>query len=325
MADVAARVGVSRQLVSLVFRGAPGASAATRNRVLQAATELGYQPDNAARLLSSARSHHLGVLFTLRQPFELDLVEHVYPAAEQRGYSVVLGAISPSRDHHQAVRDLLGYRIEALIVIGPQTPFDQVRELGKTPVAVIGRPPRGDTTDGIHVNEARGIRLAIEHLVQLGHRDIVHIDGGDLPGARDRRRGFLEAARRHAIEDHCRVLPGDYTEQSGVQAVEQLCDTGALPTAIVAGNDRCASGVLFALARRGVRIPEDVSVVGYDDTREAALPHIDLTTVRQDAERLAMLAVRAAVERLDTPRLTGRDIVLDPTLVIRGSTGVPRS
>jgi len=239
-------------------------------------------------------------------------VDHVHLAAESLGYAVVLGAISPMRDHQKVVRDLLGYRIEALIAIGPQPPIDQVRELRKIPVAVIGRPPRDETTDGVHVDEARGIALAIDHLVQLGHRDVVHIDGGTLPGGADRRQGYVDAMRRHGIEGLARVLPGDYTEQSGVEAVEQLSETDALPTAIVAGNDRCASGVLFGLARRGVRVPQDVSVVGYDDTREAALPHIDLTTVRQDSARLAMLAVRAVAERLETPRLRGRDIVLDP-------------
>jgi DNA-binding LacI/PurR family transcriptional regulator len=161
----------------------------------------------------------------------------------------------------------------------------------------------------------------MDHLVQLGHRKIVHIDGGTLPGAEDRREGYLAAMRRHRIENRALVLSGDYTEPSGVDAVEQLYETDAMPTAIVAGNDRCASGVLFGLARRGVRVPQDVSVVGFDDTREAALPHIDLTTVRQDSSRLAMLAVRAVADRLETPRLRSRDIVLDPTLVIRGSTG----
>jgi DNA-binding LacI/PurR family transcriptional regulator len=121
------------------------------------------------------------------------------------------------------------------------------------------------------------------------------------------------------------VLPGEYPEESGAHAARELLAADQLPTAVLAGNDRCAHGLLDTLVRAGLRVPGDVSVVGYDDSQIARLSFIDLTTVRQDAVRMAELTVQAAAERLDDGRTTARDIVLDPTLVIRGSTGPPRS
>jgi DNA-binding LacI/PurR family transcriptional regulator len=131
--------------------------------------------------------------------------------------------------------------------------------------------------------------------------------------------------RRHGLAEQMRVLPGDNTEASGARVARELLDAGELPTAIFAGNDRCAIGVLDMLRRAGVEVPFDVSVAGFDDSQAARLSHIDLTTVRQDTERIAELAVQAAAERLDEGRISSRDIVLDPQLVIRGTTGPVRA
>jgi DNA-binding LacI/PurR family transcriptional regulator len=325
MHDVAARVGVSQALVSLVFRNAPGASAETRERVFRAAAEIGYRPHTAAQLLRRTRSRHIGVLFTLQQPYDVDLVDALYPAAEHLGYHVVLGAMLPTRDERQAAQDLLDYRSEALILTGPRSDSPALAELTKNvPVVEIGRRLRDDTIDVVRVADDRGGAHAVDHLVGLGHRDIVHIDGGRLPGAADRRRGYRSAMRKHRLDRHIRVLPGDYTEESGARAARQLLSEEELPTAVFAGNDRCAHGVLDTLIREGVDVPGDVSVVGYDDSRTAKLSFIDLTTIRQDATQMAEHAVQAAVERLDHGRTSGRDIVLDPHLVVRTSTAPPR-
>jgi DNA-binding LacI/PurR family transcriptional regulator len=134
MADVAAKVGVSRALVSLVFRDQPGASPETRERVFEAASELGYRPDMAARLLARGRSRVLGVLFTARDPHHVDLVEALYPAAEELGYDLVLSAAVPARDEHKAVEALIGHRSEALLLCGPTLPEADLAEIAsRTP------------------------------------------------------------------------------------------------------------------------------------------------------------------------------------------------
>lgn len=313
-------------MVSLVFRNAPGASPETRERVFRAAAELGYRPDTAAQVLRRSRSRHIGVLFTLRQPWDVDLVEAIYPAAERHGYRVVLGALGAERDERKAVEELLAYRCEAIILLGPVTEAVQLAAVAEqTPVVDIARRGASDGVDVVRVADEPGARLAVDHLVGLGHRAIVHVDGGKLPGSAYRRRGYRQAMRRHQLGKEICVLPGDHTEESGAAAARKLIKNGALPTAIFASNDRCAHGVLVTLVRAGIDVPGDVSVVGYDDSGIARLSFIDLTTVRQDVKQIAEIAVQAVVERLDQGRATAREIVLDPTLVIRGTTAAPRS
>jgi DNA-binding LacI/PurR family transcriptional regulator len=191
------------------------------------------------------------------------------------------------------------------------------------PVIDIGRRSTGNGVDVIRVADEHGARLAVDHLVGLGHRRIVHIDGGDLPAAAGRRSGYRQAMLRHGLVDQIRIIPGDYTEESGAAAARQLLDEGSLPTAIFAANDRCAHGVLDTLTRAGLHIPDDISLVGYDDSDIARLSFINLTTVRQDATQMAEHAVQAIIERLDHGRTEAREFVLEPTLVIRGTTGPP--
>lgn len=325
MKDVAARVGVSQPLVSLVFRNEPGASPETRERILRAAAELGYRPDTAAQVLRRRRSRHIGVLFAMRQPFDVDLVEALYPAAQRHGYQLVLGALGPGRDERGAVEELLAYRCEAMVFLGPTSQAAQLAAVAEQlPIVDIARRLAGDRVDVVRVADEAGAALAVDHLVELGHRAIVHIDGGNLPGSAHRSVGYQRAMRRHMLQRHTRILPGDHTEESGATAARQLLQERRLPTAIFASNDRCAHGVLVTLVRAGVEVPSEVSLVGFDDSGVARLSFIQLTTVRQEATRMAESAVRAIVERLDEGRTTAREIVLDPSLVIRGTTSAPR-
>jgi DNA-binding LacI/PurR family transcriptional regulator len=324
MRDVAARVGVSQALVSLVFRNAPGASAETRERVMRAAAEIGYRPDTAARVLRRTRSRHIGVLFTLRQPWNVDLVEALYPAAERHGYTLVLGALGPWRDERQAVEELLAYRSEAMILLGTTSEATQLAAVAEQmPVVDIARRHVGDGVDVVRVADEPGAGLAVDHLVALGHRAIVHVDGDAMPGSAYRSSGYREAMLRHDLGEHIRILTGDHTEESGAAAARQLLAEQRLPTAIFASNDRCAHGVIGALRRAGVGVPSDVSVVGYDDSGVAQLSFVDLTTVRQDVTTMAELAVQMVVERLDEGRTTAKEAVLEPVLVIRGTTAAP--
>ena len=322
MTDIAARAGVSQSLVSLIFRNQAGASPQTRERVFEVARELGYRPDAAAQLLRRARSRQLGVLFTMRHPHDVDIVEALYPAAQRRGYTVVLSAMAPGRDEQQAMEDLLGMRCEAIIVIGPQSSPRQLAAVAEqVPVVDVNSGVRAPGVDRVRTADANGLRQAVDHLAGLGHRAITHVDGGAMPGADERRRGYRAAMRRHGLAGRIQILAGDYTEEAGAQAARELLAGDELPTAVVAGNDRSAHGVLATFLRAGLSVPGDVSIVGYDDSRVAQLSFIDLTSVRQAATDVAELAIQAASERLDDGRSTERDIILQPTLVLRGSTG----
>ena len=323
--DVAARVGMSPASVSMVLSGAPGPSAATRERVLEAAAELGYRPDRTASLLARRRTHLVGVQLQAGSVFHAELVEDLYEAAEGHGYDVVLSAVTRTRDERRATETLVDFRCEALILLGPVAPAAELAALGRQlPVVVVGRRVPGGGVDVVRSADADGVGQAVDHLAGLGHTRIAYIDGGRGTIAADRPRGYRRAMRAHRLDGQHRVIGGDHTEAAGARAARLLLDEGRpLPSAVVAFNDHCAVGLLDTLTRAGVEVPGEVSVVGYDDSGLSRLAHVNLTTVNQDARRQAEHGVAAAVERLDGGRTSPREVVLAPHLVVRGTTGPP--
>jgi DNA-binding LacI/PurR family transcriptional regulator len=337
LTDVAARVGVSAGLVSLVLRNQPGPSAQTRSRVLEAAAELGYRADRTASLLARRRSRHLGVLMDVHNTFHAELVGHIDAAAGRLGYDLVLSTLTPTRDERRAVETLLDFRCEALILLGPGDLAGRLNALGQQlPVVVIGRRVPAAAVDVVRAADGDGTGQAVGHLTALGHHDIAFVDGGDGTIAADRRLGYRKAMRRHGCGGHIRIIRGDHTEEAGMRAARRLLAgpgeaagaggpaAGSVPTAVMTSNDRCAVGLLDVLARQGRQVPGFISVAGYDDSPLARLAHVDLTTVSQDARGQAEAAAELAAERLDGARTAPREVVLSPHLVIRGTTGPPR-
>jgi DNA-binding LacI/PurR family transcriptional regulator len=325
LADVAAHAGVSVALVSVVLRDAPGASAATRARVRRAAEELGYRPDSRARLLRRTRSRLIGVVFGVQHPFHGDLVNGLYVAADAAGYELALSAVTGDRDERRAVAGLLQDRCEALVLLGPQLPAAELAGLAaRMPVVAVARAVRSPSVDVVRTDDAAGLHAAVDHLVGLGHTRIAHVDGGRAPGAAERRRGYRDALRRHGLADAALVVPGGLTEDDGAAAARALLATDPRPTAVTVFNDRCATGVLDVLRRAGLSVPQDVSVVGFDDSSLARLSHVALTTVAQDAGRITALALARAVARLDgAADPADREQVVAPHLVVRATTGPP--
>jgi len=285
MEDVAARAGVSRALVSIVFRAAPGASSATRERVLAAARELDYHPDTRASRLGRTRTRTLGVVFGVGHTFHGDVIESLYAAADQAGYEIVLSGVTGRRPETTAVQTLLAERCEALVLLGSGLPAGEMNRLaGRLPVVSVLRPVRASGVEVVRTDDADGLRL-----------------GGSA----------------QAVD-----LPGGLTEEDGAaSATAYLALRGQRPSAVTAFNDRCALGFIDTVRRAGLRVPDDVSVVGFDDIRQAAYPHISLSTVRQDADRLGALALQRVCARLDDGESQARELVVAPTLVARSSTG----
>jgi DNA-binding LacI/PurR family transcriptional regulator len=329
MADVAAEAGVSRALVSIVFRDQPGASEATRRRVRAAADRLGYAPDHRARLLSRSRTRLIGVVFGLRHEFHGEVVEALYAAATPHSFEIALSGSAPGRDESAAVGSLLSYRCEALVLVGSALPTATLAELAaRVPLVVLARKVPRAAGNVVRTDDVTGGALATRHLLDLGHRDIACVGGGQASGSRERRVGYRRTLQSADPAIEPRLVRGGLTEDEGARAAEtMLADhrdgTASLPTAIVAFNDRCALGLLTTFRAHGYDVPGDVSVVGYDDTRVARLPWADLTTIRQDTTLLASEAVRVAVERIETSGPRHR-IVVAPELIVRGSTSAPR-
>ncbi|MPY81551.1 MAG: LacI family transcriptional regulator, partial [Actinophytocola sp.] len=149
-------------------------------------------------------------------------------------------------------------------------------------------------------------------------------DGGSGTIASDRRRGYRKAMHRHGLDEHLRIIAGDYTEEAGKRASQALLAGTRLPTAVVAANDRCATGLLDGLNRAGVDVPGSVSVAGYDNSLLSQMAYVDLTTVSQAVPQQAQHAVNAAVERLEGVRTNARNVVLTPKLIVRSTTGPVR-
>jgi DNA-binding LacI/PurR family transcriptional regulator len=164
----------------------------------------------------------------------------------------------------------------------------------------------------------------VDYLYELGHRSIHHVDGGTDPGSTERRRAYRAAMRSRGIAAHGSVIAGAHNEAAGATAARAMLAQPELPTAILAGNDRCALGLLDVFTRAGVDVPGDLSLIGYDDSALSDNPRIDLTTVHQDARALAHHAVRLAVGMLEGLDDIEATVVLEPSLVVRGTTAAPR-
>jgi DNA-binding LacI/PurR family transcriptional regulator len=314
--DVAGEAGVSRALVSIVMRGAPGASDSTRQKVIEAAERLGYRPDSRARLLRSSRTRLLGVSFFSSQPFHSEIVDAAYAAANGRGYEIALSAVANGRPESRAAEALLDLGCEALILISPTLGQDELaRYASRAPVVGLLRDDVGDSVDSVSSDDHEGIRMALEHLSALGHRRIVHVDGGTAVSADARRSAFQSEMLRLGLEPA--VVPGGPTEEDGLRAGPSVRDHA--PSAVVAFNDRCALGVMESLREAGLSVPADVSVVGYDDSQFARLSYVQLTSVSQDAALLAAAAVDRAVDRVEGAQ-TPSHLVRTPHLVVRRTT-----
>jgi DNA-binding LacI/PurR family transcriptional regulator len=323
MKDVAAAAGVSKALVSMIFREAAGPNAQTRVRVLETAERLGYRRNRTASLLARRRGRHLGVAMSVHSAFHAELVDNVQAVADELGYEIVLGAVTRTHNEQRAVETLLEYRCEALLLLGPELPAAALHALAEqVPVVVIGRRMSRGPADVVRTADADGLRQVVDHLVALGHRRVVYVDSGSGRISADRRHGYESAMRRHGLAPHS--VHGGPTEADGAAAAAQILALDPRPTAVAAYNDHCAVGILDRLRRSGIEIPAMMSVVGFDDSPISRLAHLDLTTISQEPEEQARLAVRAAVDRLEGVRGEVRDTVLKPRLVVRGSTAPPR-
>ncbi len=317
--DIAAHTGYSRALVSIVLRNAAGASVTTREKVLAAASELGYRPDVRARSLAGQRSWSMGVLFGVAGSFHFDLLDGLYAAAESHRYGLVLSAITRHRDEQQAISTLRDLRFDGLIMLGP--PIAHPALSGQVPVAVIGWHVDDPHVDVVRTSDEHGMARAVEHLAALGHRRIAHIDGGEGMISLARREAYSSAMRASGLERFASIIAGGESQLEGQQGARALVAMDPRPTAVIAYNDDVAVATVSLLEQSGLDVPGDVSVVGWDDTATARLSRVALTTVAQQPAELASAAFDRLMQRLDGVTDDLGDIVLEPELVIRSSTG----
>jgi DNA-binding LacI/PurR family transcriptional regulator len=319
--DVAQIAGVSRALVSLVMRSSPRVSDESRKRVTDAASKLGYRPNLMARNLAARKTMTIGVLLNdLHNPWFAEVTDGIHAAAERHGYQLILASGRRStRLESRALDTFLASRVDGIIVAGCRLPAARLDAVAAEVALVsVGRAFSKVGFGSVTTDDAHGARLAVEHLHELGHSRIAHIDGGKGAGAAPRRTGYLRTMRSLGLADHAQVIAGDFTEEAGAHGAEKLL-RGSMPTAIFTANDLSAVGAIDVIERGGLVVPDDVAVVGFDNTSLAALNHIGLTTIDQPRREMGAAAAAMLIDALnERGELT--DVLMSPSLVVRRTT-----
>jgi DNA-binding LacI/PurR family transcriptional regulator len=262
----------------------------------------------------------------LRNPFFGDVVSGIQARAGELGFRVLFntGLRQPDLEE-DAIEGMLELRTDGLILAAPRVDDAVIIHAGHwVPVVVINRSPPDDSCDAVSNDNIAGAALAVEHLADLGHRHIALIEGGAGIAARTRYEGYLRAMHRLGLDEFVLTAKGAHSEEGGRRGAHDLLQAEPFPTAIFASNDLCAIGALDALEEAGLTIPDDVSLIGFDNTTLAALRHISLTSINQPGSDMGMSAVERLRERIEGERTSPRRDIVAPSLVIRSTTGPPR-
>ncbi|MFD3456226.1 LacI family DNA-binding transcriptional regulator [Streptomyces sp. NPDC058691] len=326
MADVAKLAGVSAQTVSRVSNGFPGVLDDTRQQVLAAMKQLGYRPNSAARALKSGEFRTIGViLFSLSSTGNMRTLEAVASSAAHEGYATTLLPVTaPTQDGVRGAFTRLGELAVDGIVMIMEVHLLDAMTVALPPAApvVVVDSDAGDRYCVVDTDQASGARAAVEHLLGLGHGTVWHIAGPKESFASERRVGAWREALESAGRDVPELLRGDWSAQSGYEAGLRIAADPAC-TAVFVANDQMALGVLRALNEHGRRVPEDVSVVGFDDIPEAASFMPPLTTIHQDFAEVGRRCVEGVLRQIRDDVAEKGTTLVPTSLVVRGSTAPP--
>lgn len=328
LAEVARRAGVSIATVSYVINGRAGVGEQTRAHVVEIAEQIGFRPNRLASGLRTGRSRVLGlILADITNPFYPEIAGGVIAAAGEAGYEVFL---SHGGLNGEDVRALCDHQAAALIftsLTAGDGPLLADVVPAEVPIVQTVRRIAGLAADYVGIDDRAGAREAARHLVELGHRDVAVLAGPhESSASSDRTLGFDEVLAEAGIEpDDRRRVECQLTVESGYAGAERLLDGHRRPPqALLCGNDLIALGAIDALADHGLSVPDEVSVVGYDDIWFASSRLVRLTTVRQPRHEMGRTAVSLALDRLARAELEPREVILPHAFVRRGTTAPPR-
>jgi DNA-binding LacI/PurR family transcriptional regulator len=324
MADVAKKVGVSRQLVGFVFSGQPGVGTDTEAKIRKAAKDLGYRPNLAAQSLRRDETKYIGLIFYAAEAVMSELLPALQREAHENNFDLLSSAVTNAEEEIMAIEWLRGHRCNGLIFIASHLSTNRLQKLAREiPMVSIGRRLEKVRCGIVSSHAEIGVESAVQHLIDLGHTEITYIQGPDMLDSEFRLVGYKKAIRRAKIKSDVISLPGDFAARGGSRAAEVLLKRKTLPTAVVCNNDESAMGLWHRLLQAGVKIPHDVSIVGYDDS-VAGYPYLDMTTVRQDPNELAAAAIADLSARILGSKYLAQTFLTSSKLVVRSSTVKPR-
>lgn len=321
--DIARESGVSLSTVSRVLNGYEFVKESTRQRVLETAERLGYVANLTARSLAGGRSQIIGVLVPgLDNSYIGEILRGIDEELAHVHYDVMLYTTHRYRDKEAYyVKAITNSLIDGLLVLVPLIPDEYLNALPRADFPHVMIDQADARSDSVVATNWQGAYDATRYLIELGHRRIGFITGQmQLSSAIERLEGYKNALIDHNIPvDHALIVNGDFQPKSGYAAAHQLLKLPSLPTAIFASNDLEAFGAIDALREHGLRIPDDVSIIGFDDIPHALMTYPKLTTVRQPLVQMGRMAVRLLLEQLDNPGRPPRCVTLATSLVIRDS------
>lgn len=322
--DVAERAGVSHQTVSRVINHEKGVTEETRQRILAVIAEMDYRPHAIARIMAKGSTRSFAVIAPNLTDFTFaSLIEGATTYAHQQGYFVTSASAPDPQIFARLVEDLVSSRrTDGLLVINPYAD-DRHKFLPRdVPTVLMGARPRSQSLASVALDDFQGGYLAAQHLFSLGHRQIAIIAGpAEEDCTQDRLEGFRKAAREAGDSaQHLPIFWGDWSATSGLEAVEHFFDQKTPFTAICAQNDRMAVGAIHQLRNRGLRVPEQVSVIGFDDMPLASYFDPPLTTIRQDILAIGREAAALIISILEGKPPENRHQVFQAELVLRAST-----
>ena len=328
--DIARRANVSTATVSRTLNQSGAVRPETARKVWRAAAALNYYPNSHARTLVSGRSRLLGLIVSdITNPFFPELVHSFETLATQHQYDLILTSTSYQTARMTwCVRRMLERKVDGLAIMTSEMDLGLIKELARRGVPLVfmdvGRV--GPRMSHVLIDYAHGIRQAVDHVAGLGHKRIGFITGPlELHSARTRRQAFLDGLRANGIRPDPRLIrEGTHTAEGGQQAMTALLRGGRMPTAVVCSNDWTAIGALHAIDAAGLRVPADVSLVGFDDIPLASYTSPPLSSVRMSAGDVGSTAFDALFRLIGGDRLEGDVYQVPTTLVVRNSTSRPR-
>lgn len=329
--NIADKVGKSVPTVSRALAGFDDISPVTRDYIQTVAKEMGYVPNNNARKLQSQKADAIGLILpgteNLRfsDPFFSQLLSGIIEETSKAGLDLTISAAEPEREIEAYTEQIRGKRVDGFIVVRTNRKDNRIEFLqkNKIPFVAFGRMEAANNFNFVDEDGGWGIEQAVDHLVNLGHTKLSCVaEPTQYTKSFNRVQGFINALKKHDLFfDDRYLVETNFRQRSGRVAAALLLDLPEPPTAIVAVNDLLAIGAIQAAQERSLQVGKDISITGFDDIDLAEMAHPGLTTLHQPAHKMGTLVARNLIDQLKKRPIDEPQIVLKPTLVIRGSTG----